>query len=257
MDRLRGKVTIVTGGASGIGNAIAKAFALEGARVCVADISQAKCDEAARDIGKGCFGHAMDVRNRRSIDALINHVSTEAGSIDVLVNCAGVFGMQRFTDITEEEFDRIFAVNTRGFLFMSQAAARRMIEQGGGGSIINIASGVGRRTSPGAAIYSASKAAVISITQAAAQELIAHNIRVNAIAPGGVYTPMLKQVESEFAQVFGCDLGGAEKMQISATPAGRLSTPDEYAGAAIFFACQDSSYVVGQTLNVDGGMFLS
>src|ERR1700677_618311 len=171
-DRLRDKIAIVTGGASGIGLEIAKGFALEGATVCIADVSQAACDAAARAVNQSAFGTELDVRDRRSMDELLSRTVGNAGGVDILVNCAGVFGMQKYIDITEREFDRIFAVNARGLLFMTQTVARQMISQGRGGAIVSFASGAGRRGAPGAAVYSASKAAVISLTQSAAQELI-------------------------------------------------------------------------------------
>jgi len=254
--RLQDKSAIVTGGASGIGLAIARGFAEEGARVCVADVDRARCESVAAEIGRGSFGHALDVRDRESIHALISDVVARAGSIDTLVNCAGVFGMQAFTDITGEEFDRIFAVNARGLLFVTQAVVRQMLAQGRGGTIVSIASGAGRRAAPGAAVYSASKAAVVSFTQSSAQELIGHGIRVNAIAPGAVRTPMWTQVDGEFSKIMGVQSGDAEALQVAATPAGRLSTPEEYVGAAVFLASSESSYVVGQTFNVDGGLNL-
>ena len=255
--RLPGSVAIVTGGASGIGRAIARGFAEQGARVCIADLDQARCDAAAAEVGHDSFGHDLDVRDQGSIEALVERVVVHAGGVDTLVNCAGVFGMQAFTDVTADEFARIFAVNVRGLLFMSQAVARRMIAQGRGGTIVNIASGAGRRAAPGAAVYSASKAAVISLTQGAAQELIRHGIRVNAIAPGAVQTPMWTQVDRDFARVTGLQPGSAESLQVSLTPAGRLSRPDEYVGAAVFLASAESSYVIGQTINVDGGLNLA
>ncbi|MET0660683.1 MAG: SDR family oxidoreductase, partial [Steroidobacteraceae bacterium] len=126
-----------------------------------------------------------------------------------------------------------------------------------GGSIVNVASGAGRRASPGATIYSSSKAAVISITQAAATELIPHGIRVNAIAPGAVDTPMWKQVEQEFSKVLKVPVGGAEAAQVGHTPAGRMATPEDQVGAVLFLASAESAYVVGQTLNVDGGLYMN
>jgi D-sorbitol dehydrogenase (acceptor) len=255
--KLEGKIAIVTGGASGIGLAIATGYAREGARVCVADISQQGCDSAAKAVGGGSFGQALDVRHRESIDRLIARVAAEAGGIDILVNCAGVFSMQALKDITEAEFDRVFSVNTRGLLFTIQAAVAQMIAQGRGDAIVNIASGVARRASPGAAVYSASKAGVVGITQALAQELIGYGIRVNAIAPGSVRTPMWSEVEKKFVEVMGAATGGAEKVLLASTPIGRMASPAEFAGAAIYLASSASSYVVGQTLNVDGGMFLN
>ncbi len=253
-NRLANKVAIVTGGASGIGMEIAKGCAAEGARVCVADLSPEKCATLAASIGAGAFGHALDVRQRGSIDALIAGVVATAGGIDILINSAGVFGMQMLVDLTEAEFDRILGVNARGMLFVTQAVARQMIKQKRGGAIVSIASGVARRPSPGAISYSASKAAVVSITQAAAQELIAHGIRVNAIAPGPVLTPMWEGVEKEFAVVMGTTPEAMRAAQSASTAIGRMSTPEEYVGAAIYLASAESSYVVGQTLNIDGGL---
>jgi len=169
---------------------------------------------------------------------------------------AGVFGMQVLTEVTEAEFARIFSVNVLGTLLMTQAVARAMIARGRGGTVVNIASGAGRRPAPGSVVYSASKAAVISLTQCAALELIPHGIRVNAIAPGAVRTPMWNQVESLYAATLGPGTGTAEAAQVALTPIGRMSTPEEYVGGAIYLACEDSAYVVGQTLNVDGGMNL-
>jgi NAD(P)-dependent dehydrogenase (short-subunit alcohol dehydrogenase family) len=256
-DRLQGKIAIVTGGASGIGLEIAKGFGQQGARVCIADVLPAACDEAALSVSNGAFGHVLDVRDRRSMDQLVSDVVAKAGGIDILVNCAGVFGMQAFTAVTEQEFDRIFAVNARGLLFITQTVARQMISQGRGGAIVCIASGAGRRGSPGAAVYSASKAAVISLTQSAAQELIPHGIRVNAIAPGATRTPMWADVEKQFSKTLGLQTGGAEAAQVAVTPAARLAKAEEMVGAAVFLASAESSYVVGQTLNVDGGMYLN
>lgn len=255
--RLQGKVAIVTGGASGIGLSVSRAYAAEGAIVCVADISAEASEKAAAEIGQGAFGHALDVRDVAAIDAVVADVVAKAGGVDILVNCAGVFGMQALADATGEEFDRVMSVNGKGLVLMIKAASNQMIAQGRGGTIISIASGAGRRAAPGAIAYSASKAAAISITQGAAQELVKHGIRVNAIAPGAVATPMWKEVEQKFSAVHGLEPGSAEAVQVSFTPLGRMASPDEFAGAAIFLASDESSYVVGQTLNVDGGMHMA
>jgi NAD(P)-dependent dehydrogenase (short-subunit alcohol dehydrogenase family) len=254
-DRLKGRTALITGGASGIGRAIAGGFAQEGARVHIGDVSGQRCAQAAEAIGQGAAGHALDIRDRQSIERLMQRLVAEGG-VDVLVNCAGVFGMQVLTEVTEAEFARIFSVNVLGTLLMTQAVARAMIARGRGGTVVNIASGAGRRPAPGSVVYSASKAAVISLTQCAALELIPHGIRVNAIAPGAVRTPMWNQVESIYAATLGPGTGTAEAAQVALTPIGRMSAPEEYVGGAIYLACEDSAYVVGQTLNVDGGMNL-
>lgn len=257
MSRLSGRVAVVTGGASGIGYAIAAAFAAEGARVCIADLSQERCESAAAAIGSQAVGRAVDVSDPASVAALYDGLGDNFGTPDILVNSAGVFGMGMLPDISGAEFDRIFGVNAKGVLFMTQAAATHMIAANKRGAIVNIASGAGRRGIAGATLYAASKAAVISITQSTANELIPHGIRVNAIAPGSVKTPMWQQVDQIFADVLGLEPGAAESANVALTPAGRMSTPDDYVGAALFLASTESDFVVGQTLNVDGGMFMS
>jgi NAD(P)-dependent dehydrogenase (short-subunit alcohol dehydrogenase family) len=257
MGRLEGKIAIVTGGASGIGLAISRGFAAEGAKVCVADINADACQAAADAIGHGAIGNVLDVRNPLSVSDVVARVVSHWGGVDTLVNCAGVFGMQALAEIKGDEFDRVMAVNAKGLLVMISAASTQMIAQKRGGTIVSIASGSGRRGVAGAAIYAASKAAAISITQSAALELVGHGIRVNAIAPGAVRTPMWQEVDRKFSAVLGLELGSAEAVQVSYTPLGRMAEPEEFAGPAIFLACDDSSYVVGQTINVCGGMYMA
>lgn len=256
MGRLEGKVAIVTGGASGIGKAIAEEYVRQGAKVCVADVSPESSDAVAREIGPGAMGCALDVRDPSSIAAAVKATVERFGRLDILVNCAGVFAMGLITEIQPEDFDRVVGVNTRGLLFMIQGAARQMIAQANGGAIITVASGAGRRAPPGAVVYGLSKAAAISINQVAAQELIGHGIRCNAIAPGAVKTPMWDVVEEHFSKTLGVPAGAAAQGQVALTPLGRMATPDEFAGPAVFLASDESSYVVGQTLNVDGGLNL-
>lgn len=257
MGRLEGKIAIVTGGASGIGLAISHGYAAEGAKVCVADLHADACQAAAEAIGHGAIGHVLDVRDPRSASELVARVVSVWGGVDILANCAGVFGMLALADITGEEFDRVMAVNAKGLLLMISAASNQMIAQKRGGAIVSIASGAGRRGVAGAAIYAASKAAAISITQSAALELVGHDIRVNAIAPGAVRTPMWQEVDQKFSAVLGLAPGSAEAVQVSYTPLGRMAAPEEFAGPAIFLASDESSYVVGQTINVCGGMYMA
>lgn len=256
MGRLEGKVAIVTGGASGIGKAIASEFARQGAKVCIADVSQDRSDAVAREIGSDAVGRALDVRDPSSIAAAVKATVDRFGRLDILVNSAGVFAMGLITEIGPDDFDRVVAVNTRGLLFMIQGAARQMIAQGSGGAIVTVASGAGRRAPPGAVVYGLSKAAAISINQVAAQELIRHGIRCNAIAPGAVKTPMWDVVEESFSKTLGVPTGAAAQGQVALTPLGRMAAPEEFAGPAVFLASDESSYVVGQTLNVDGGLNL-
>jgi acetoin reductase-like protein len=255
--KLKDKVAIVTGGARGIGAAICRRYADEGARVAVADLLEGEADALAQEIGRGAFGVRLDVARRDSIDAAVAKVMDQAGGVDVLVNNAGVFEMAPILEITEESFDKQFAVNTKGLLFMLQACARRMVEQGRGGKIVNFSSQAGRRGEALVAIYCASKAAVISITQSAGLDLIRHRINVNGIAPGVIDTPMWDHVDAQFAKYENLPLGEKKRRVGEAVPYGRMGRPEDMVGAAVFLASEDADYVVAQTLNVDGGNWMS
>jgi D-sorbitol dehydrogenase (acceptor) len=197
------------------------------------------------------------VTRQESIDALVEAVVERAGGIDILVNNAGVFDMQPLLEITRENFDQQFAVNVKGLLFTLQAVARRMVQQGHGGKIINFSSQAGRRGEALVAVYCASKAAVISLTQSAAKALIPHRINVNGIAPGVVDTPMWDQVDALFAKYEGLAIGEKKRQVGAAVPYGRMGTPEDLTGMAVFLASADSDYVVAQTYNVDGGNWMS
>jgi NAD(P)-dependent dehydrogenase (short-subunit alcohol dehydrogenase family) len=187
---LSGKVAIVTGGASGIGRAVCERFAADGARVVVADLQENACAALAQTLGPGAIGVALDVTRQESIDAAVARTVEWAGGVDILVNAAGIYEVQPILEMTRERTVRVFAVNVDGTLLMTQAVARRMVEQGRGGRIINFSSQAGRRGEGPSVAYCATKAAVISITQSCALDLIRHGINVNAIAPGVVDTPM-------------------------------------------------------------------
>ncbi len=255
--KLQGKVAVVTGGARGIGRAIGERYAAEGARVVVADLIGADCDATAAAIGHGAIGVAVDVTKQASIEALIAKTVKVAGGIDILVNNAGVFDMGPLLEITHEGYQKIFAVNVEGLLFTMQAAARQMIAQGRGGKIINFASQAGRRGEAFVAVYCASKATVISLTQSAGLELAKHKINVNGIAPGVVDTPMWDHVDSLFAKYENLPLGEKKKQVGLAVPYGRMGTPEDMTGMALFLASADSDYIVAQTYNVDGGNWMS
>ena len=182
--KLEGKVAIVTGGARGIGAAICRRYAAEGARVVVTDRLGKEANRLAEEIGSGSFGVPFEATRRQSITDLMTTVVERAGGIDILVNNAATFDMGPILEITEESYDTVFAVNVKGLLFTLQAAARQMVAQGRGGKIINLSSQAGRRGEALVAVYCASKAAVISLTQSAGLGLIEHKINVNGIAPG-------------------------------------------------------------------------
>ena len=253
--RLEGKVAIVTGGARGIGAAVCRRYAAEGAQVVVADILEDEAKVLAADIGG--MGIGLDVTDRASIDAMVGRTVAEAGGIDILVNGAAVFDMAPFVEITEESFDRQFAINVKGLVFTGQAVASRMITQGRGGKIINFASQAGRRGEALVTVYCASKAAVISITQSMGLGLIKHGINVNGIAPGVVDTPMWEVVDGLFARYEGLPIGEKKRQVGEAVPLGRMGVPEDMTGAAVFLASKDADYIVAQTLNVDGGNWMS
>ena len=255
--RLAGKVAVVTGGARGIGAAICRRYADEGARVAVADILADEAEALANEIGGGAFGVQLDVTERASIDAMVGTVVARAGSIDILVNNAAVFDMAPLLELTETSYDRQFAVNVKGLLFTLQAVAAQMVKQGRGGKVVNFSSQAGRRGEPLVAVYCASKAAVISLTQSAGLALIKHGINVNGIAPGVVDTPMWDQVDALFARYEGLPVGEKKRQVGAAVPFGRMGTPEDLTGAAVFLASSDADYVVAQTLGVDGGNWMS
>jgi D-sorbitol dehydrogenase (acceptor) len=255
--KLKDKVAVVTGGTGGIGAAICRRYAAEGARVVVADRTGEAASNLAAEIGNGAFAAALDVTSIASIGAMVAEVARRASGIDILVNNAAVFDLAPILDITEESYDTVFAVNVKGLLFTLQAVARRMVEQGRGGKIVNLSSQAGRRGEALVGVYCASKAAVISLTQSAGLGLIAHRINVNGIAPGVIDTPMWEKVDALFARYEHRPLGEKKRLVGEAVPYGRMGVPDDLAGAAVFLASGDADYVVAQTLNVDGGNWMS
>src|SRR6266851_2194449 len=257
MTRLAGRVAVVTGGAQGIGAAIVERYVAEGAAVAIADRAVAQAERLARDLGDKAFPVPLDVTIQASIEAIVATVVARTGTIDILVNNAAVFDLAPVVEVTEMSWDLLFAVNVKGLFFTLQAVARRMIAQARGGKIINIASQAGRRGEALVSTYCATKAAVISLTQSAGLGLIKHGINVNAIAPGVVDTPMWTEVDALFARYEGRPPGEKKRLVGAAVPYGRMGRPEDLAGAAVFLATADADYVVAQTLNVDGGNWMS
>ena len=255
--KLKDKVAIVTGGARGIGEAIVRAYVAEGAKVVIADVETAKAEQLAKELGAAASFVRLDVRDKAEIAAAVAKTVETFGGVDILVNNAGVFNMGPLAEITEADFDRQFGINVRGLLFMSQAVAGQMEKQGRGGKIVNLSSQAGRRGEAFVAVYCASKAAVISLTQSMGLELIKKGIFVNAIAPGVVDTPMWDHVDSLFAKYENRPLGEKKRLVGEAVPLGRMGRPEDYQGPAVFLASSDSDYVVAQCLNVDGGNWMS
>jgi len=257
MNRLKGKTAIITGAARGIGKAFAAAYADEGATVAVADIDFAGAKATAADIGANAYAVHIDVAEQGSIDAAMAAVESRSGGIDILVNNAAVFDLAPITRITRKSYDRLFAINVAGTLFTLQAAAKSMIARGRGGRIINMASQAGRRGEGLVAVYCATKAAVISLTQSAGLDLIKHQINVNAIAPGVVDSDMWDEVDALFAKYENLPLGEKKRQVGAQVPFGRMGLPQDLTGMAVFLASAESEYIVAQTYNVDGGNWMS
>lgn len=254
MTKLVEKVALVTGGARGIGRAICEAYAAAGAMVVAADISEDDARKTAKAVGG--MAVAMDVADMDSISAGIAAVKAECGGIDILVNNAGIFNMASIDKITHEDYRQQYDVNVGGTIFTCQAAVPLM-KRRGGGTIINFASQAGRRGEANVTIYCSTKAAVISITQSLALELASDNIRVNAIAPGVIDTPMWKHVDSQFAVYEHKPLGQKKREVGEAVPLGRMGDPEDVAAPCVFLASDDARYITAQTLNVDGGNWMN
>lgn len=257
MKRLDGKTALITGAARGIGLAFAEAYVREGARVAIADIDIARARASAAEIGKAAIAVEMDVTRQDSIDAGIAATVNALGRIDILINNAAVFTAAPIVEIDRADFARVFDINVAGTLFTLQAVACHMIERGGGGRIINMASQAGRRGEPLVAVYCATKAAVVSLTQSAGLDLIRHGINVNAIAPGVVDGEHWDGVDAFFAKYEGKELGQKKREVGAGVPYGRMGTAKDLTGMAIFLASEEAEYIVAQTYNVDGGQWMS
>lgn len=255
--RLQDKVALITGSARGIGRGFAEAYVREGAKVAIADINLGAAQACAKEIGPQAFAVHMDVSKLESITKGVDEVVAKAGHIDILVNNAALFDLAPIVDITEASYTKLFSINVYGVLFTMQAVAKHMIARGKGGKIINMASQAGRRGEPLVAVYCATKATVISLTQSAGLNLIAHGINVNAIAPGVVEGEHWDGVDAMFAKYENRPLGEKKKLVGESVPIGRMATPRDLEGMAIFLASHESDYIVSQTYNVDGGQWMS
>jgi len=261
MKRLEGKTALITGGARGIGLAFARRYAHEGARVAIADIDYDQAIASANDINKDggdpAFAVSMDVTDPDSIDAGVQTTVSALGQIDILINNAAIFSAAPITEITRKDFQKVFDINVSGALFTMQAVARHMIDRNIAGKIINMASQAGRRGESLVAVYCASKAAVISLTQSAGLNLIKHGINVNAIAPGVVDGEHWDGVDAFFAEYEG-KAPGQKKAEVGdAVPFGRMGKAEDLTGMAVFLASDEADYIVAQTYNVDGGNWMS
>ncbi|MBA3911591.1 MAG: sorbitol dehydrogenase [Rhodobacter sp.] len=254
--RLAGKTALITGAARGIGFEFARAYIAEGATVAIADINAAALDKAVAGLGPKSVAVQMDVTRQDSIDAGFASAVDRMGQLDILINNAALFSAAPIIEITRADYDRLFAVNVAGTLFCLQAAARHMIPRGSG-TIINMASQAGRRGEGLVAVYCATKAAVISLTQSAGLDLIKHGINVNAIAPGVVDGEHWDGVDAFFAKYEGKAPGQKKREVGEAVPFGRMGTATDLTGMAVFLATPEAKYIVAQCFGVDGGNWMA
>lgn len=264
--KMEGKVAVITGGASGIGLACAKRFAAEGAEIMLADLVANRCEEAVGEIRRTTNGRALfvetNVCEETDTEALADKTLAEFGRIDCLVAAAGISSANYVSgEVGEadglmsndllnarvENWNRVLQVNLTGVMLSDRAIAKRMVSTGNGGTIVNIASTAARIALPGAADYCVSKAGVEMLTRVFAAEMIEHNIRVNAIGPGFIETPMTQGMR---------DTQESAEMMTAMTPMGRLGTPAEMAATALYLASDESSYTTGHILFPNGGMFV-
>ena len=237
--RLPGKRTLVTGAAQGIGRAIAAAFVAEGAQVLLVDIDAEGVARTASDLGQQAW--TADVSRKSEIERIFAQVTEHWGGLDILVNNAGVTHAAELDDLTEDDFDRVFAINLKSALWATQAAARLMAP---GSAVVNMSSVNAVLAIPNQIPYAISKGAMKQLTNVTALALAPKGIRVNAIGPGSIMTQMLQGIMNDQA---------AQDRILSRTPLGRWGEPEEVAAIAVFLASSESSYITGQTIYPDGG----
>jgi len=246
---LKGKVAIITGARRGMGKSHAKTFAKSGAKVVVADISLEECQQVADEIkkeGGEAIAVKCDVTKKEDIDNMVKAAVGKWGKVDILVNNAGICQFKPFLELTEEEWDRTININLRGYFLCAQACAKEMAKKKSG-VIVNIASvamgqvGVGM---PALAHYCASKGGIVAMTEALALELASFNIRVNAISPGAIDTPMTEALKADPKMM---------EAILARIPLRRMGKPEEVSNLVLFLASDESSYVTGSTVVIDGG----
>ena len=259
MTQFQGKTVVVTGASRGIGAAMAQRFAADGAAVMVSSNEAcAAVAETIRAAGGRAAAFVADVTDKAQVKALYDAAERAFGGIDVSIQNAGVITIARIEDLPEADWNRVLAVNTTGVFLCCQEAIARMRRHGRGGRLINMASGQARQGFIYTPHYAASKFGVVGLTQSLAKEVAAEGITVNAICPGIIETEMWAYNDAAWGKLLG-DYGPGELMAdwVSKIPIGRVGRGQDVAGVAAFLAGSDAAYMTGQTLNVDGGMFMS
>lgn len=245
--RLKDKVALITGGARGIGQAIAMTFAKEGADIVIADINLEIAVKTASEIeglGRKALALEIDVTNYDSVEKGINKILDKMGKVDILVNNAGITKDNLLLRMSQAEWDAVINVNLKGTFNCIKAVSRPMVKQRSG-RIISIASIIGLIGNPGQANYAASKAGIIALTKTIAKELASRNINANAVAPGFIQTEMTASLPEDI-----------KKKMLEAIPLAKLGAPQDVANLCLFLASDESSYITGQTITIDGGMVM-
>lgn len=254
---ITGKIALVTGAGQGIGRGIALRLARDGADLALVDLDQAKLDAVAREIeaiGRQATTFIADVSDREQVYAAVDHAERALGGFDIIVNNAGISQVKPLLDVTPEEVERIYRINVQGVLWGIQAAARKFKARGTPGRIINASSIAGHDGFALLGVYSSTKFAVRALTQAAAKELAADGITVNAYCPGVVGTDMWVEIDKRMAEVTGAPVGATYKKYVEGIALGRAETPEDVAGLVAFLAGPDAAYMTGQAPLIDGGL---
>ena len=245
--KLKDRVAVITGGGSGLGRAIALRFAQEGARIVIAEINEGNGEETTRMVqarGVEAFDVPTDVSKSEQVTSLFKALDDRGWPVDIVVNNAGNAGqLAPCHEVTDEQWDAIISVHLNGTFFCTREAIKRMLPRAKG-VVINMGSAAGQRGFAGAASYTAAKGAVIALTKGLSQEYAAYGIRVNCIAPGWVETPILENLPHSMRNAM-----------VGMTPLGRIGQPDEIAAVALFLAGDESSFVTGQTISPNGGLY--
>jgi 2-hydroxycyclohexanecarboxyl-CoA dehydrogenase len=255
MMKLKGKTALVTGGGRGIGRAIALGLAQEGAEVAVLDILADHAEAVRREIeALGVKGLALgcDLTRRAEVNRAVDEALAQLGQLDIVVNNAGWDKLEPFLESEEATWDKILAVNFKSILYICKAALPRMVERGGGGRVINIASDAGRVGSMGEAVYAGTKGAIIAFSKTLAREMARHRITVNVVCPGLTETPLLQGIRDQSPK-------SAKVIEAvtRAIPLGRVGQPEDIAGAVVYLASPAADFVTGQTLSVSGGLTMA
>lgn len=251
-----GRVAVVTGAGSGIGAAIARELGRRDMYVLVTDVNREAAEQVASELPSSASAR-LDVTDPRAIAEACDAVAGEHGRLDIWVSNAGISKLERFVDITEADYDRTLSINLKGVFLCGQAAARTMKRFGKGGVIVNTASMAGKQGRvPYQADYVASKFGVVGLTQAMAAELAVDGIRVNCVCPGFVATPMQERELEWEAELRGSTPQAVRELWIADTPMGRLEQPEDVATAVAFLAGEDSQFVTGEALSVNGGAYM-